>query len=374
MLILTDATAASEGSAGIVTYVAGLLRGWRDAGFDDRWVLQGPAGLAGVVTEQVEGQGEVVRSRSDGTLARIAVREIALPRLTRRHRPDVVLCTTPVVPRRLPVPAVAVVHDLRHLTRPQDFGRFQNRYRRRAWPAGMQRAARLIADSERTRQDLVGNYPFTEPKIRTVLLGSDHVPAGGPPGQGGHGIAFARWANKRPDFAVETWARLKEMEPGLDRRLHVVGAGSDAAAGLRSLAAARGIAGLVVIEPFLPEDRYWELFRSAGVVLFPSHFEGFGLPVLEAMRLGVPVVTWRDPAVAEVAGDCVAYAEPAPEDFARHAQAALARDAATGYLLKRAAARAATLTWRRTAEQTRSVLVEALAAASAGAGRAQPGR
>jgi len=347
-----------------VTYVAGLVRGWRDAGFDDQWILEGTHGLAAEIRDSLGDLGEVHLTGPSSTWAKIAVQQTTIPMRMLMRKPDVLLCTTPVVPMlTLSTPVVAVVHDLRHLARPQDFGGFQNWYREKSWAAGLRRADRLIADSERTRRDLQEHYPFTQRKVQTVYLGSDHVPALRPGEETGHGIAFARWANKRPDFAIQTWAALKGLRSDLNRRLHLVGVDDDEKLILEAMAHDLGIAEFIVIHSFLPEDQFWELFGSAGVVLFPSFFEGFGLPVLEAMRLGVPVVTWRDPAIVEVAGDCVAYADPSPDGFARLAERLLWTDELRNAQVARAYKRAVGWTWRLTAFQTRSVLVKAAEAA-----------
>ena len=338
----------------------GLIRGWKDAGFEDEWLLEGARDLAEGIVEEMEGLGAVHLSGSTGPWSRILVQQSRIPLHVKKFRPDVLLCTTPVVPvATLGIPTVAVVHDLRHLTRPEDFSTFQNLYRRRAWPSGLRRATRLIADSERTRRDLAEKYPFTASKTDVVYLGSDHVD-GQKREPAGHGIAFARWANKRPDFAIRSWAALKQLRPDLNRALHIVGAAAEEHPALLDLASQLGIADLVVVHPFLGEEEYWRLFGSASVVLFASHFEGFGLPVLESMRLRIPVVTWRDPAVVEVAGECAFYAEPTPDDFAARTEQVLWPPNRSASLVEAAYDRSASWTWRATAEQTRAVLEQAV--------------
>lgn len=365
MHISIDATGVSESGAGIVTYLLGLIRGWKDAGFDDTWTLQSTRDLAGGVAEEMEGLGTVHLAGSFAFWSRIGVQQTVLPVRMLRTRPDVLLCTTPVVPSlTVGVPVVAVVHDLRHLSHPEDFSRSMYWYRRRAWGSGIKRATRLITVSERTLDDLGLAYPADNSKARVVHLGSDHVDRIAPGEQGRHGIAFARWANKRPDFAIRSWAALKDLDPQLDRKLHVVGAGAEEREGLNELARQLGIGDLVVVHPFLGEKEFWQLFAPAAVVLFPSTFEGFGLPVLEAMRLKVPVVTWRDPAIVEVAGNCVSYAEPTPEDFAIHAQKVLGPSANSN--VEAAFERTRAWTWRATADKTRAVLQEAVDAGARG--------
>lgn len=360
MLIHLDATGAALHGAGIVTYTTGLLRGWRDAGFDDRFVVEGTHDLDPGIVRALGDQGTVHRSGSGSAWSRIAVQQLGIPRRIRRIRPDVLLCTTPVVPARtFGVPVVATVHDLRHLSRPDDFGNFQNRYRRRVWPSGIHRADRVIAVSDRTRRDLEQAYPAARSKVDVVHNGADHVDPRRRDGAG-HGIAFARWANKRPRLAVETWAELNNLDPGMDRILHITGAPEGVRAELEALARRLGVGDLVTTHPFLPDEQFWDLFASAGVVLFTSGFEGFGLPVLEAMRLKVPVVTWRDPAIVEVAGECVVYAEPTPQDFARGVYSVLRPEHSGTCLIDPAFRRTEDWTWKVSAEKTREVLKKAV--------------
>lgn len=367
MLISVDATGIAQNGAGVVTYLLGLIRGWKDAGFDDEWVLQGTRKLPEDSADEVAPIGTAYRSGTYSPWSRVVVQQAVLPMRHRRTRPDVLLCTTPVVPvLTLGLPVVAVVHDLRHLARPDEFSTLMKLYRGRAWGSGIARATRLIADSDRTLADLERTYPKAAGKADVVHLGSDHVDRVKRAEPAGHGIAFARWANKRPGFAIQAWGALKERQPDLDRQLHVVGAPAVQHAELEALARQLGVGDLVAVHPFLEEDPFWELFSSAGVVLFPSTFEGFGLPVLEAMRLGVPVVTWRDPAVAEVAGECVAYADPSPGAFAAAVERLFAPNGDAGRLVEAARDRAASWTWRATAEKTRAVLQRAVDQTRAG--------
>jgi glycosyltransferase involved in cell wall biosynthesis len=366
VLIAVDATGVAENGAGVVTYLLGLINGWKDAGFEDEWALQGTGKLPDAIADAVGAIGTAHRVGTYAPWWRVAVQQAVLPVRNLWSRPDVLLCTTPVVPAlTLGLPVVAVVHDLRHLSRPGEFGKLMRLYRGQTWGSGIRRADRLIADSERTLNDLQRAYPKASGKAEVVHLGSDHVDRVKRAEPAGHGIAFARWANKRPGFAIRAWGALKQRQPDLDRPLHVIGAPADQRPELEALARELGVGDLVVVHPFLEDDRFWELFSSAGVVLFPSTFEGFGLPVLEAMRLGVPVVTWRDPAVAEVAGDCVAYADPDPEAFAAELEKLFSTNGEAARLVEAARERAASWTWRATAEKTRAVLQKAVDEAGA---------
>ena len=116
----------------------------------------------------------------------------------------------------------------------------------------------------------------------------------------------------------------------------------------------RGLGDLASVRPWLSDLEFRRNFASAAVVVFPSDYEGFGLPAVEAMRLGIPVVVTPDPALLEVTGglatvmggwDAASLAEAVPR-----ARATSASD------LERGHAHAAGFTWRRTASEVRAAL------------------
>ncbi len=106
----------------------------------------------------------------------------------------------------------------------------------------------------------------------------------------------------------------------------------------------------------MPKDELAELYRGAAALVLPSRFEGFGLPVLEAMACGTPVVAADEPALREVAGDAAVYAEDG--DFA-----AAARARSPSATASRAAGleRAQLFSWDETARRTAEVYREVLA-------------
>jgi glycosyltransferase involved in cell wall biosynthesis len=129
-----------------------------------------------------------------------------------------------------------------------------------------------------------------------------------------------------------------------------------------AVAGHRGLTGRVTAHPFLSDDSFRRLFSGAGVVVFPSDFEGFGLPVLEAMKLGVPVVVGPDAAVAEIAaGHAFTAHDLGPAALAIAVTQALA---ATEADREAAWRHARGFTWARTAGMTRDSLVRTTAAAS----------
>lgn len=365
MRILVDASAVSRGGGGICTYLSGLLSGWNTAGFDDEWVVVGTRNLPPDIDGLVDRRGEVRRIGGDSAGQRMGLQQAYVPAVMRSRswRPDVLFATTPVIPAiPVPAPVVVCVHDLRYRTHPGEFGPVQRLYRRAAYGHGLRWATRVVAVSEATRRAAGAETAARRHPPRVVHLGADHADRWAGRAPAGHGIAFAHWANKRPEIAIRAWAVVKGRHPGFSACLHVVGTPTQLTGSLRGLAAGLGIAELVRIHPPLPGDEYWELFASASVVLVPSTLEGFGLPVVEAMRLGIPVVATDDAAMREAGGDFALYAgDGSAEAFADHCETVLFDPARRAEIVAGGLDHARCFTWRRTAGATRDVMLEAMA-------------
>jgi len=357
MRVVIDALAARSGDSYTVV-LENLLAGWSSLGSGDELHL--------VITPQVElrlppeVQVHVLPVRAPAVLHRVLVQSTRLPRLCRELRADVLLTTLPasaMVPTRCP--RTAMVWDLRHELRPEQFSRQQRLLRRVSYGWGYRRAASLVCASERTRDDLLASRPWLARTPLTVaLLGADHadrwVPSEVP--TAAYALAFGQYGNKNVEQVLEGWAVLAQR--GTTTRLALVGTPGPDRERLQGRVDALGLTGLVDVLPWLSAQEFEARFASASVVVFPSDFEGFGLPAPEAMRLGVPVVVSTDPALLEVSGghatvvrdrSGAALADAVTEALARTPdQLAAARDWAGRY------------TWAGTAQGVRTALGQAV--------------
>ena len=201
----------------------------------------------------------------------------------------------------------------------------------------------MLAVSERTKRDLIELYGVEADRIAVTPNGVD--PAFSPGVEGAHDYVLSVGAIQRRKNQLAALAAATEA--GLP--LVVAGPAKDAALAdeLR-----RGGARL---EGYVGADRLVELYRSAACLVQPSRYEGFGLPVLEAMACGTPVVAVPDAALREVAGDAAVVVEES--DLAEGIRRAIAdRDALVAAGLERARA----FSWRTTAEKTLAVYREIL--------------
>lgn len=249
------------------------------------------------------------------------------------------------------------MHDLRHEDRPSDFNLIWRLGRHHNFGAAFRRADRLLLDSERTAHVLRRSHPETNARSSVVPLGADHVPLARST-RGGDAVAFGHYAVKDPALLLEVWRILLRRSQGPVPRLHVIGLGDRQRHILTRSALRLGVMKSVVLDPYLDAESLEDLMRAASALLLPSRYEGFGLPVLEAMRRGIPAVISPDPALREVAGGHAACAASwAPDDFASAVEAALSM---TAEELAAARRHAEGFTWRRTAALTRANVTTAV--------------
>jgi glycosyltransferase involved in cell wall biosynthesis len=331
-LVVIDADVLGRQRTGDETYVENLLRalpavggGLRFAAITRRPDLVPP----GVEAIALPGRVQEVR---------MAVR---VPLLLRRLRPSLAHFVHSL-PLALPCPAVLTVQDLSFERDASLMGRRETAIFRFVVPRSARRARRVLAISQRTKDDLVELYGLAPAKIAVTLLAAD--PSFMPGGVRGDYVLLTGSIEPRKNPLLAA-----DAARAAGRRLVVVGPERDGA--LAAELRARG----ADVRGFVSKEELVRLTQEAAALVFPTRHEGFGLPVAEAMAAGTPVVATPDPAVREVGGDAVAYAE-APE-FA----ATLVRVLADPEAWSRAGLeRTRMLSWERTAQRTVDVYREVL--------------
>ncbi|RIK50561.1 MAG: glycosyltransferase family 1 protein [Chloroflexi bacterium] len=309
-------------------------------------------------------------ARLERPAARILWEQTVLPRALAGA--DVVHGLVNVLPLATATPGVVTVHDLSFLRLPGHFPPLKRAYLAALCRWSVARAAQVIAVGPQTAADLARFFGVDAARLHTIPNGVD---ARFTPADAAHVAAFRR-AKGLPD---RYWLYLGTLEPrknlpllldafarsrqsGEDAALHLVLAGGrgwgDAA--IFDRVAALGLQDVVHFPGFVPDAELPDWYRAAAGFVYPSRFEGFGLPVLEAMACGTPVVCSAAPGVREVAGRAALHAPP--EDVAAWAAALslLAGQPALRAALRQAGLeRAQGFTWRATAEQTLAVYEKA---------------
>jgi glycosyltransferase involved in cell wall biosynthesis len=228
---------------------------------------------------------------------------------------------------------------------------------------GYRRADAIVTISHRTRADLLRVHPWLLRQTITVAqLGADHVLRWPRPAAtgGSYALAFGQWGNKNVDLVLEAWARL-QREDGDPPPLVIVGLPEAARVTVQAAVASHGLTSLVTVKPWLDSDEFRRQFTGAALVVFPSDYEGFGLPALEAMRLGIPVVVTPDPALYEVTGGLATIMDG--WDAAALARAVPVARAQSAEDIERGVKHASEFTWRRTASEVRATLAGCIDAA-----------
>jgi glycosyltransferase involved in cell wall biosynthesis len=331
-LVIIDADVLGRHRTGDETYVENLLRAL-------------PAVGAGLRFAAITRRPELVPPGIEPIALPARIQELRMavrvPLLLRRLRPALAHFVHSL-PLALPCPAVLTVQDLSFERDRSLMGARETAIFRFVVPRSARRARRVLAISQRTKDDLVRLYALAPDKVVVTPLAAD--PAFGPGGTRGDYLLLSGSieARKNPLLAATAAA-------AVGRHLVVVGPERD-----RELAAelrARG----ADLRGFVSKEELVRLTQEAAALLFPTLHEGFGLPVAEAMACGTPVVAAPDPAVQEVGGDAVAYAKP--EEFA----ATLERVLADPERWSRAGLeRARSLSWEHTARITADVYRDVL--------------
>lgn len=277
-----------------------------------------------------------------------------------------------VAPQRSPCPTVVTVHDVSFVRYPQTFRRFNRIYLTLFTRFSVNRAARVIAVSQYTKDELIRLWGIPEEKISVVANGLDSAFQ---PAQSTEVESY----RQRRGLPQRYLFFLGTLEPrkNLVRLVRAYAASDAPKQGVRLVIAggkgwhydqlfrevmSLGMQDDIVFPGFLPSDEIAWWYRAAEVFIYPSLYEGFGIPVLEAMACGTPVITTTSSSLPEVAGDAAILVEPTDEIALTEAMMQLLDDTNRRQTLRdRGLQRAAQFSWRRTAKETVSVYQTVLA-------------
>ena len=313
------------------------------------------------------GLREVASMRVPARVAAACWRALDFPSIEQVTGPvDVVHGTNFVVPPARRAGRVATVHDLTPLTSPELCSKASLAYPglvRRA----LRRGAFVHVPSHFVASQVVELLGAAPERVRVIAHGIDHLRPGAPGGSGAprepgapHGTSRHRerpyvlalgTVEPRKDLPtlVGAFSLLAESLAELD--LLIVGPAGSGEARLRDAVASSGFGERVVRLGFLDEQDRTELLQGAAVLAYPSLDEGFGLPPLEAMSVGVPVVASTGGALPETLGDGAVLVSPGDHRALADALASVLEDAgSTARLVARGRERAASYTWGKTAK------------------------
>ncbi len=284
----------------------------------------------------------------------------------RTKAPSLVHCPSFVTPWNLPVPFVTTVLDLSTRRFPQDFPLEWRVYERWLVPGRARAAARVVAISEVTRRDVIAEYGVEPDRVVTIHPGIDQIFFEAEPAPVASGVPHLLFpgspvARKNLVLVLNCIAAAPSGSATSTAELDISGARSEAFPALTAMIRSLGLTHRVHWLGLVERDQVPKLMAGAAAVLYPSFYEGFGLPPLEAMAAGSPVIASNASCLPEVLGDAAILIEPTDNrGFAEALEAVLTRDELRGRLVTAGRARAHAFTWERCAESTVEVYRHAL--------------
>jgi alpha-1,3-rhamnosyl/mannosyltransferase len=294
---------------------------------------------------------------------------VALPRALVRDRVDCFFSPDYFCPVVLPrhLPRCLTIHDVSYIVHPEWYSWQYRVYCtvNSVWPA--RRADLIFTISEFQRDSIIRATGVASPQIRVTPLAADPSfhPAPDrssltlPPGVSGPYFLFVGMIFNRRHIVESLNAFEQFVQRTGNNQFQFVIRGSDAtrpAQGIAQRAAAinrRLDRTAVVLLPHLPDAALTALYQASTAFLYPSSYEGFGLPVLEAMACGIPTITVRASAIPEVAGDAAIYVDPLDVGgLSRILERVVSDDTWVQELRRLSLAQASRFSWKRTAHDT----------------------
>ena len=360
--------------SGVGTYVRNLVRALPAAApadqFDVFWGRLG-AQQPGDVPDLPNVRNHFTRLPLGSRAIRVPYDHVGLPLAVRKSAPALLHLPDPAVSVLSPgCPTVVTVQDLTTVLHAETYGVRRARYKSAVIRGAVRRAAMVIAASEATRRDAVNLLDVDPARVVTVPHGV------APEFRPGASNAEVRARLGLPEHFLISVGRLDPRKNlrrlfeayALARRVHgvtaplcVVGEPGWLYDEILAAPARLGIAGHVTFTSYLPVADLVALYGAADALLYPTLYEGFGLPVLEAMACGAPVITSNGSSLPEVAGEAALLVDPLDTTALAAAIGRVTGDAGLRAQLRGAGLeRAALFGWDRTARATLTVYERAL--------------
>lgn len=370
--------AGDRGRSGIGRYFVSLLREFEAlARPDERFELAVAAGERDLfLAADPRFTALEVSDRLGGPIVNVAWHLTALWVVARRRRWGVAFL--PAANRRLPFampcPTIGTVHDLASLHVAGKYDPARTFYITRVLPGLVRRLTRVIVPSASTRDDVVRAARVPGDRIVVIPHGVDHDRFGPRDANAARERVAGRLGIRRPYLLyvsriehpgknhvglIRAFERLK-ASGDVPHRLVLAGGDWSGAEEVHRVAEASPVREDLVFTGFVDPADLPDLYAAADAVVFPSFYEGFGLPVLEAMACGAPVACSDRSSLPEVAGDAALLFDPADVEAMAGAMRRLVADPDLRRdLAARGLARCRAYTWRRTADQTLEAIRQA---------------
>jgi glycosyltransferase involved in cell wall biosynthesis len=375
MKIGIDARLLSEPVTGIGRYTVDLTRQLIKLRGEFCLYTPGPA----VVGQWLQGNTSIRSAEFSSRITKMIWSQSYLPYWAAKDRVDVFWGATHRLPRYLPasIARVVTIHDLVWKQAGETMRPLSRWIEKRLMPEAIYSADRIIADSFNTAQEIKEEYPEAGDRVRVVQLGLPELPAP---------LGFQSLVELGIDREYFLFVGTLEPRKNLHRLLKAY---AQIDAGIRNntllviaggkgwgnvdidlLIKKIGLATQVTLVGYVDDVQLATLYAHARFLVMPSLYEGFGLPLIEAMSFGVPVLTSNCSAMPEVAGDAGVLVDPLDENsIAKGLLSLLDNETYRDQLATKAKPNAAQFSWQKAARETWSVFEEAVAERRSDKGR-----
>lgn len=362
MRALVDVTTWVAGRTGIGLYTERLLRAWGDLPTADQLLLASNTEMS-----EIDIAGQRIGPRMP---LRAAWMQTALPAIAALHKPDVAFFPNYMAPLTKLCPSVITVHDMAVFLHPKTFT-FKKRVLQRALlPALLKRADAVITPSRNTRDDLLRLVDLDARRVVPIHLAADprlNVPLSDQSAERirrelnlpQHYLLAVSTLEPRKNLVrlIAAFEMIADRFP--DLHLVLVGGKGWRDAGIRAALSQSSASRRITTTGYVTFEALQLVYRDAVALCYPSLYEGFGLPVVEAMACGAAVLTSQGSSLDEVAAGAALAVNPLDVDEIAAAMAELAASEDLRQdLQERGFARAKSLSWHRTASLTRQVLAD----------------
>jgi glycosyltransferase involved in cell wall biosynthesis len=372
MNLCLDARTATSQFPGIGRYVKNLARALPSELHPDEKLLlfHGPEQASSWIHDLVSDHG-YKSSLVTGSPFSLA-QQWQIPRLLRKAGVDLYHSPYYLMPYRPGIPTVLTVYDLIPLHFPQFVSARARLLFRLAMILALRAADQVIAISEATRQDLQRAFRLPQEKIQVIPLAAEQNFR--PPTAGEIQRVRSKYSlpeeyvlylginkpHKNLAGLVGAWAQLTRQRLSGNEKLVIAGAWDPRYPQVKQLATRLNLTQAIIFLGTIPDADLPAVYGAARLFVFPSLYEGFGLPVLEALSCGTPVACSRASSLPEVAGEAAVYFDPAgPDRIAEVLARTLNNEALLEDLSARGLEQARKFSWRRTAQQTTQVYRQA---------------
>ena len=359
---------------GIGTYIRNLIPALGAIDDANQYTLVSGPAEAALLAGLPENFRHAIYARDDHS----NLDHLAFPIFLRGLSPDLVHIPLNRVPLLMIRPYVVTIHDLANLFYEENVSPLRMHLRRYRFRRGLLRAKRVIAVSEATRRDVETHLNVPPRSIRTVYNAPDSAFVGHGADRQEQQRIMERYQIDYPFLLYAGNIRRHKNVPRLveafavvrgqlaahpvykDLRLVIIGDTISRYPALRQTVIKSRVEHVVRFLGFVPFETLRCFYESAAAFVFPSRYEGFGLPPLEAMACGAPVVTSNVSSLPEVAGDAAVLVNPENVfDIARGIKEALLDETLRAELIHRGRAQAARFSWEKAARQVLEIYYEA---------------